>query len=161
MSEIAQPVRAANSSTANFPFTSVAVVITGSAPSTLDSRRASRFAPPMCPERSGITCRARSSRTKTAGSVFLSRTYGAISRRQCRTRRRRSTHPSGKTPARRRMVRSAKSRALPSARAYRAQAPRHAERGSRACRLDSGPAVGKNSRVQSVASRNSVVKAGW
>ena len=80
MSEIAQPARAANSSTANFPFTSVAVVMTASAPSALDSCTVSRFAPPMCPERSGITCRARSSRTKTAGSVFLSRTYGAISR---------------------------------------------------------------------------------
>ena len=80
MSEIAQPRSVAQVSTENLPFTSVAVVTTAVAPSAAASLRASALAPPMCPESSGMTKFARSSRPSTAGSVRLSRTYGAISR---------------------------------------------------------------------------------
>ena len=61
-------------------YPSVAVVMTAAACSAAASACASAFAPPMCPERIGMTKRARSSITSTAGSVFLLRTKGAISR---------------------------------------------------------------------------------
>ena len=70
--------RAAQSSTENFPFTSVAVVTTGVAPSSRASSRVSSFAPPMWPESREMTNCPASSVTSTAGSVFLSFTQGAM-----------------------------------------------------------------------------------
>ena len=77
---MAQPFSAANTSTANFPLTSVAVVITGTAPREPASRRASLLAPPTWPERRGMTNRPPSSTATTAGSRNLSRTQGATAR---------------------------------------------------------------------------------
>ena len=70
----------ANTSTANNSLMSVAVVITGVAPSAFESVSASAFDPPRCPESSGIANVPFSSSTSTAGSVFLSLTHGAIAR---------------------------------------------------------------------------------
>ena len=66
-----QPCRTAHSSTANAPFASVAVVMTGSAPQTAPMRRAKRFAPPRCPLSSGTAKRPHSSTATTAGSDAL------------------------------------------------------------------------------------------
>ena len=74
------PCRAAQASTENRPFTSVAVVTTGTAPSSSASRRARALAPPMCPDSRGTTNRPSSSTHSTAGSVRLSRTQGAMER---------------------------------------------------------------------------------
>ena len=70
----------ANTSTANFFCTSVAVVCTASALISSAVSSAIRTAPPMCPERSGITYCPFSSSTRTAESVNLSFTKGAIDR---------------------------------------------------------------------------------
>ena len=70
----------AHSSTAVTPFTSVAVVTTAAPPVRSATRRASRFAPPMCPDRMGITKCPASSVTTTAGSCVLARTQGAMAR---------------------------------------------------------------------------------
>ena len=80
MLEMAQPFFAAQASTANLPFTSVAVVMTADAPSAAARRRARSFAPPIWPESSGMTNCIFSSMQSTAGSVFLLARYGAISR---------------------------------------------------------------------------------
>ena len=61
----------AHSSTANTPFASVAVVITGTAPHTAASARARSLAPPRWPERMGTAKRPHSSSTTTAGSCAL------------------------------------------------------------------------------------------
>ena len=72
--------RFAHSSTANTPFTSVAVVSTGRAPQTLPMARARSLAPPRCPDKMGIAYRAHSSTTTTAGSVVLLFRWGAMAR---------------------------------------------------------------------------------
>ena len=61
----------AHSSTANTPFASVAVVITGTAPHTAASARARSLAPPRWPERMGTAKRPHSSSTTTAWSCAL------------------------------------------------------------------------------------------
>ena len=66
-------------STDMVPFTSAAVVITGRAPSLPAMSRVSSFAPPMCPDSTLMTKFLISSITITAGSVFLSLRWGAIS----------------------------------------------------------------------------------
>ncbi len=70
----------AHSSTANTPLASVAVVMTGTAPQTAASARASSLAPPRWPESSGTANRPHSSSTTTAGSVALLRQWGAMAR---------------------------------------------------------------------------------
>ena len=52
---------------------SLAVVMTGAAPQARATAYARAFPPPSCPPRMGMTCRAASSRTSTAGSRVLSR----------------------------------------------------------------------------------------
>ena len=71
---MASPCWAAQASTENRPFTSVAVVITPVAPSPAATRRVSSLAPPMWPESREMTNCPRSSATSTAGSVRLSAT---------------------------------------------------------------------------------------
>ena len=78
--EMAQPFLAAQSSTGKRPVTSVAVVTTAAAPRYAARRRARELAPPMWPERRGMTYCPVSSRASTAGSVTLLFTKGAISR---------------------------------------------------------------------------------
>ena len=73
ISSIISPFSAANRSTANFRFRSVAVVITGHASRISAAVFASALAPPKCPERSGTANRPVSSIETTAGSVRLSR----------------------------------------------------------------------------------------
>ena len=68
----------ANTSTANAPLISVAVVIIGVAPSAPPIYSANSLAPPTCPESRDITYLPSSSITSTAGSLNLSFTYGAI-----------------------------------------------------------------------------------
>ena len=80
ISRIANPFSFANTSTANFPCRSVAVVMTGSASRILAASSASALAPPRCPDRREITNFPCSSMTRTAGSVFLSCTNGAMLR---------------------------------------------------------------------------------
>ena len=80
ISSIISPFSAANRSTANFRFRSVAVVITGHAPRISAAVFASALAPPKCPERSGTANRPVSSIETTAGSVRLSRINGAMER---------------------------------------------------------------------------------
>ena len=75
-----QPCRLAHSSTAKRPCRSVAVVMTGTAPHTAASRRASALAPPRWPDSSGTANRPHSSSTTTAGSAALLRQYGAMAR---------------------------------------------------------------------------------
>ena len=70
----------AHSSTANTPFASVAVVMTGTAPHTAASLRASSLAPPRWPERTGTAKRPHSSSTTTAGSDALLLQWGAMAR---------------------------------------------------------------------------------
>ena len=70
----------AHSSTANRPLTSVAVVMTGTAPQAAASSRARSLAPPRCPDRIGTAKRPHSSTTTTAGSVALLRQWGAMAR---------------------------------------------------------------------------------
>ena len=70
----------AHSSTANTPFASVAVVMTGTAPHTFASRRARALAPPRWPDSSGTAKRPHSSSTTTAGSAALLRQCGAMAR---------------------------------------------------------------------------------
>ena len=70
----------ANTSTANFPCTSVAVVWTAVPPARRATSSASAAAPPTCPESRGITYRPFSSSTSTGESVYLSFTHGAIYR---------------------------------------------------------------------------------
>ena len=70
----------AHSSTANTPFASVAVVITGTAPHTAASARARSLAPPRWPERMGTAKRPHSSSTTTAGSCALLWQWGAMAR---------------------------------------------------------------------------------
>ena len=74
------PCSAAQASTANLPFTSVAVVTTGNASRCAASSSASALAPPMWPESRDTTNRAVSSIATTAGSAVLSRTWGAMAR---------------------------------------------------------------------------------
>ena len=80
MPSMKRPFSAAQVSTEKRPLTSVAVVTAGTAPRASPSRRARALAPPMWPESRGITKRAVSSTASTAGSVRLSRTWGAIAR---------------------------------------------------------------------------------
>ena len=80
MSPMASPCSAAQASTENRPLTSVAVVTAAAAPSASASRSARALAPPIWPDSRGITNRARSSAATTAGSVRLSRTWGAMAR---------------------------------------------------------------------------------
>ena len=70
----------ANKSTAKLPCRSVAVVITGTAPSSPARRTASSLAPPTCPDNSGITYCPCSSMTSTGLSCSLSVIQGAIAR---------------------------------------------------------------------------------
>ena len=70
----------AHSSTANFPETSVAVVITGRLPQISPILRARSLAPPRCPLRIGIANRPPSSTTTTAGSRALFLRCGATDR---------------------------------------------------------------------------------
>ena len=77
---MAQSWAIAQLSMAGMPRTSVAVVITGAAPVFWAISRARSLAPPMWPDRMGITCRPISSMTTTAGSVALSRMSGAMAR---------------------------------------------------------------------------------
>ena len=76
----ASPLEAANTSTAKSPFTSVAVVITGTAPMHPLIRSARALAPPTWPDRIGIEKRPPSSTTTTGGSVILSFINGAMAR---------------------------------------------------------------------------------
>ena len=71
------PLARAKQSGENLPPESVAVVITGCAPtaSAMDSAR--RFAPPRCPESSDIAYFPQSSSTTTAGSDCLECRFGA------------------------------------------------------------------------------------
>ena len=80
MSERNSPRSAAQASTENFPLTSVAVVTAAEAPSFSASSSARALAPPIWPDSRGITNRASSSTDTTAGSVVLSRTWGAMPR---------------------------------------------------------------------------------
>ena len=80
MSEIWQPCSVAQVSAENFPSTSVAVVMTGLAPIFSARRLVMALAPPMWPESREMTKVPPSSITSTAGSVFLSRTQGAMAR---------------------------------------------------------------------------------
>ena len=75
------PFRRAKSSMAKHPFTSVAVVMAGSAPMRAPISRASALAPPMCPDRRGMIWFPRSSITSTGLSCSLSCTRGAAVRR--------------------------------------------------------------------------------
>ena len=74
------PLRAAHSSTANKPLTSVAVVITGTAPKWRANIRAISLAPPMCPDKSGMTKFPFSSATRTGESESFRLTNGATRR---------------------------------------------------------------------------------
>ena len=74
---IRRPFSLAKRSTENASFMSVAVVMTGCAPVAAAISSASSFAPPTCPERTGITKLPCSSITMTGGSLSLSRTNGA------------------------------------------------------------------------------------
>ena len=58
----------------------MAVVTTAVAPTASARRAARRLAPPMWPERRGMTNCPSSSTASTAGSVPLSRTWGAMAR---------------------------------------------------------------------------------
>ena len=55
MDDIAQPCLTAQESQENLPLPSVAVVMTGKADILSAKNRARSLAPPMCPERIGIT----------------------------------------------------------------------------------------------------------
>ena len=70
-SSTAQPLSLAQLSTANTSRPSVAVVTTACAPRPSASRSASAFAPPRCPDSTGITNLPASSITMTAGSYAL------------------------------------------------------------------------------------------
>ena len=80
MSSINRSFALANTSTAKRPFTSVAVVSTGVALSCAARSSARALAPPRCPLSRGMTKVPPSSMTSTAGSVRLSRTWGAMAR---------------------------------------------------------------------------------
>ena len=75
-----RPCLLAQASTENFRLMSVAVVMTGVAPRTSASFRASSLPPPMCPESRQMEKLPSSSTATTAGSVSLLFTWGAISR---------------------------------------------------------------------------------
>ena len=66
-----QPCALAQRSTAKRPLTSVAVVMTGTAPQTSASARASAFAPPRWPDNRGTANCPPSSTATTAGSLAL------------------------------------------------------------------------------------------
>ena len=68
------------SSGARRSWTSVAVVMTGSAPTAAETSLAQAFAPPRCPESREIQCFPHSSMTSTAGSDALLTTCGAMAR---------------------------------------------------------------------------------
>ena len=70
----------AQRSTAKRPLTSVAVVMTGTAPHAFASARASALAPPRWPDRSGTAKFPPSSTTTTAGSAALLLQWGAMAR---------------------------------------------------------------------------------
>ncbi len=74
------PRRAAHSSTANSSFTSVAVETAACPPVMPAMIRAKSFAPPTWPDSRGTTNLPASSTLTTAGSVNLSRTWGAMAR---------------------------------------------------------------------------------
>ena len=71
---------AAIKSIALYPLTSVAVVITAVAFISCAISSESLLAPPICPDKTGITNCPFSSTVITAGSIFLSSIYGAILR---------------------------------------------------------------------------------
>ena len=77
---MASPFFTANTSTANFPFTSVAVVTTGVAPRQAATWRVNSLAPPMWPETREMANCPPSSTTTTAGSVVLLCSRGAMER---------------------------------------------------------------------------------
>ena len=74
MSSMTQPFSVAQVSTENFPFTSVAVVITGTAPIAWAMVFVRPLAPPIWPDKREIAKVPCSSTHTTAGSVRLSRT---------------------------------------------------------------------------------------
>ena len=80
ISDMTKPFSAAHASQENLPAPSVAVVITGCAPISSASFKASAFAPPMWPDNTGMTNFPLSSITMTAGSVVLLFICGAVSR---------------------------------------------------------------------------------
>ena len=78
--EMTRPRRAAHSSMAKTPRTSVAVVTTDAAPTMRAMRHARSFAPPTWPLSSDIAHLPASSTHTTAGSCILLATYGATAR---------------------------------------------------------------------------------
>ncbi|MPN50598.1 hypothetical protein SDC9_198229 [bioreactor metagenome] len=79
-SKIRRSFSTAQTSTANRPFISVAVVITAVAPKSSATSWASLLAPPICPDRMGITNLPPSSMTRTAGSFSFPFKCGATVR---------------------------------------------------------------------------------